>query len=1140
MPDIARPSLRMDCTGIDLVHPLDRMPPGSFGYLFNVRVLQEGRLEGRPGYTSLISLSDAPNSIRRLNDPSKLRSPQGYAYVGGGGSNLYVGDELSYAPLDSGYSGDPLSLIPFRPDQSPDSWMYIYDRDKQSKVRSDGEIRDIGVAPPASAPVIDYGIPAQVTIDDGQATTGWAATGVSTAVGLYDRPNSTAPTIANILYNSGTTGWCCIHPVISDPSWMGERMKVLLLGGFETAVVREIHGQISSTTIDSIQYDSGNTGPCSMVLVGSPTGMARNSLIVISGELIRVLEVVPSPTGVGYSIRCSTTATHAAADLVDGAVSWYVYTTINHVAGETIQAGYVKFTHPGAGVGSGTLTSGVDASLAGGRPVDPANDYMHISIFLENPSLITDIQFLLSLDGTPNFSFSNPGNSYIWKVNQADLILRGSIGGSWGEIVIPISSATRTGSDLTRTLANISGIAIQMNSTGACDYGFDWWYLFGTYGSVVQPNSPVGTVYQSRFRDSSTGAHSVPGPQTRYQIYPLRESVIITPLTSSQAGIDSIDIYRDGASVTSPLYSGSLVNNNASPNSYTDDLPDSAVLKLNQPPDLQSLQPWPILDVPWSGTALVVGTSVIGLTGTPFNTSLLSNSVISIDGVSFQTYGQPRSSTFLELTQDAGSIAVANWQISSPTLAGQPLPFAFGSLEGPFAPVIFGLGDSRNGGLLYFTAYSDADSASDSNTLEISTPSSDLISGAVWNGMAFSGTRDTVLCIRYSYLTSIGAGGSASFQWVKVSGVPSGMWSRWSCCSCPLGVAFLGRDGIYIATDSGGVNITDEKLYPLFPHDGSPAEAVNSGSNVILPVDMSQLQYLRLTYCDESIRFAYKDTGGNFNTLIYEIYKKRWLLNNYGDQINLHYLVEADSFDPNKQEILQMAVDTQSFMLAGGNTDNGGIINSLVLSPSMDGGDQRSQKLHVDCMTQADGNGVLSMAATYDNAQSFSPVVDIACTGSIQQAIQNLASLSDLSLHRNVGVKFAWSGGPDGPRVYAWEASSFLQPYLSTFFVTQFIMFSFPGWKHMRRMFPALISNHECLFTIKTQDGRAYGPYVIPSTGGQYRILPQMLDSGIKDLAFALQVDGQGSPMALFPSDFTVEVKQWTEENYINLAVFKS
>jgi hypothetical protein len=1144
MPDVTRTAMRMNCSGIDLVNPIDRMPDGAYPYLFNVRVLVEGRLDGRPGYTQFLTMGDVPNSIRRLNDPSKKYAPSGYIYVGGGGTNLYAGTESSYTSIDSGYSGNPLSLIPFRPEQSPESWMYVYDQNKMAKVRPDGKVQSQGVAPPPTAPAIEYGIPTGAIISDGQSTAGWSATGAASSPTQTHR-GASPMTIATIMYINGTTGWACIIPSDLNTQWMGNRMKVILNQGGgteETIVVREILPAIPDTLIGSICYDdiTANTGPCSLVLLQSPKGLARNSLLNLDGEFVRVEAVVLSPDGSSYSIRCTTANTHINGETVSGLLSWFAYTTNNHSVGESIATDYIYVTQSAAGTGAMQSNATVDASQANGRPIDPANDYMHISMYIQDVTQVTSIQLLLTLDSTPNYSFTAPGNSYIWTFTQANLTSAGSSADAWVELVVPIAQAVRSGSDPGLTLANITGLAIQAITTGACNFGFDWWYLFGTYGPTIQPNSPTGYVYQQAFRDSSTGAHSVPGPQTRYELFPLRESVIITPVTTTQAGVDSIDIYRFGGTIDqTPLYVGSVANNPPNVYEYTDTLPDSTVLAIDQPPDLTSLQPWPTLVQPITGTCKVCGTTILLESGGPFPATLLSNTVITVGGVAYQTYGQPVSSSMIQLTQDAGIDDGAIFQIASPTLAGQALPFAFGPLKGPFAPIIFGLGDPLNGGLLYFTNASDADAASDANTLELSAPSSNLVSGAVWNGLAFAGNRDSVFCVRYSYLTTLGASNNTSFQWQEVA-TPSGMWSRWACCSTPLGIVYLGRDGIYLCTDTKGENITDAKLYPLFPHDGQKAEPVNSGSNLILPVDMTATSDLRMSYCDETVHFSYVDTGANVNTLIWEIYRNRWFLNNYHNQICGSYLVEASENDPNQQEILYLPLDDDAIFIAGGNDDLGNPINSIVLTPSDDAKDERSQKLYVDTMTQADGTGTLQLAATFNNAQSFSPVISIPCTGSIQQNLENIASLADLSLYRNIGAKFAWTGGPDGPRLYAWETSGFLQPYLSQFFVTQFIPFSFPGWKHMRRMYPAYISNNPILFTIKTQDDRTYGPYTLPNSLGQYRIFPIMLDQNIKDLAFALQLDGQGNSFALFPSDFTIEMKQWTEESYINLAVFKS
>jgi hypothetical protein len=1146
----------MDCKGIDLNHPIDRMPPGSFPFIQNVRVVDEGRLDGRPGYaTSIPPLPSAPNSIRRLNDPAN----NSYVFVGGVGTSLYAGQEFGYASRDTGYSGDPLSLIPFRPDQSPEPWMYVYDRLKMSKFRRDGVLRAIGVAPPTQAPVTEYGVPASVIINDGFSATGWANTGSATGgVSSGDRTNSSSYTIGFILYDSGSSGWACICPQSSSPQtyWMGERMQVVLNtggGNQEKVTVREIHQPVGATTIEAIQYDSGNTGPCSLTLVGNPAGLERNSVIELdtgggNQESVRILEVNLSPDGSAYSLRLTTGNTQVAGNPVVGKLTWYVYTTLTHAGGETIADTYLSTSMPSTGTGGMALLVSEDASHANGRPISSADDYYHISLFLQNPQNVTQVNLYIDVDA--NTTTLSPGtgaaftrNFWKWTITQDQLKLMGfggGVGDSWSDVTMAISTGTREGSDLTQTFANIKAIQVELITTGACSFGFDNWYFFGTYGPVIQPNSPVGIIYQSRFRDSSVGSRSVPGPMTRYQLFPLREAVIITPQTSTQAGVDQIDIYRQGGAVTTPLYVGTVENNTGSPNSYTDVQPDDVVLKINQPPDLTALQPWPLQIAPLIGECIVIGTSVIWTSGAKFPINLLNNTAISINGNTYLTYGQPHSDTFLEITQDAGYLASANFEIASPTLAGQPLPFAFGPLEGPFAPVIFGLGDPINGGLLYFCNSSDADSASDANNIDVSTPSSDLVSGAVWNGLCFCGSRDDIFCVRYSYLTTIGASNNTSFQWARVP-TPSGMWSRWSVTACPVGVAYLGRDGIYICTEGRSVNITDEKLYSLFPHDGQPAMPVKMGPFTVYPVDMSQLTQLRLSYCDETLRFSYPDTNGSYHTLIYDIARQRWLYNTYANLITYHYLVEEAANNlPNIQRIMMLSMDTKSVMLAGGQTDNSADINTIVLIPSMDGGDERTQKLYVDQMTQFAGGGIMSVQPTFNNAQQLGASMNITCANQIDQFLQNIASLADLSLYRNVGAIYRWNGGPPGPQLYSWEMSGFIQPYLTSAFTIQFSPFSFPGWKHMRRMFPALISNNDISLTVKCQDGRTFGPYTIGSTAGQYRILPQMLDQNIKDLAFSLMLDGGGSKFAFFENDFVVEVKEWTEESYIKLAVFKA
>lgn len=251
-----------------------------------------------------------------------------------------------------------------------------------------------------------------------------------------------------------------------------------------------------------------------------------------------------------------------------------------------------------------------------------------------------------------------------------------------------------------------------------------------------------------------------------------------------------------------------------------------------------------------------------------------------------------------------------------------------------------------------------------------------------------------------------------------------------------------------------------------------------------------------------------------------------------------HYLVEAEADQPNDMQLLMLS--GANIFKSGGNTDNGADITSIGQTQSADGGDERGQKLYIDVMVELDGTGTLASQVRFNNGQQIGPTVSMSPTGLRQQFLENISSLADLSLYRNISQRFTWTGGPDGPRIFAFEPSGYVQPYISTFFVTQYINLAYPGWKAGRRFYPAIISNSPVLLTVETQDNRVYGPYTIPSTGGQFRILPMILNHGVKDLAFAIQLDGQGQPFALFPGEFTIELKGWADPSYIPLAVFKT
>ena len=114
-----------------------------------------------------MTLGASVHSLRRMNDLTPAGPPLGYVLIGGAAGILYAnGVQVAH-----GLSGNPLSLIPFRPAASVQPWCYVGDSatsgvfiDSSSgshavpngmlKVRSDGLCYSMGIEEPQTAPAI--------------------------------------------------------------------------------------------------------------------------------------------------------------------------------------------------------------------------------------------------------------------------------------------------------------------------------------------------------------------------------------------------------------------------------------------------------------------------------------------------------------------------------------------------------------------------------------------------------------------------------------------------------------------------------------------------------------------------------------------------------------------------------------------------------------------------------------------------------------------------------------------------------------------------------------------------------------------------------------------------------------------------
>ena len=139
--------------GLNLKDQLDQIPVGQFARLTNLIHSQDRGLTARPGLTSLATGGIEHHSVRRLHDPQAGTDTR----IWGTDQDLRRGLSGALTIIDSGYSGDPLYLLPHRPPLSGDPWMFVADRSRMRKVRADGLDLPIGLPAPAAAPVVAPG-----------------------------------------------------------------------------------------------------------------------------------------------------------------------------------------------------------------------------------------------------------------------------------------------------------------------------------------------------------------------------------------------------------------------------------------------------------------------------------------------------------------------------------------------------------------------------------------------------------------------------------------------------------------------------------------------------------------------------------------------------------------------------------------------------------------------------------------------------------------------------------------------------------------------------------------------------------------------------------------------------------------------
>ena len=162
---------RFGTKGVNIMEQIDMVEPDEMTRMLNVQHRMDGGLTARFGQTNLTGSATGTDhhTIRRLNslnaaDYTRIFGVDGSVYYGKSGLTL----------SGSGYSGSPLSLLPYRPSISADPWMLVGDTAKMSKIRFDGLTLPLGLPAPTNAATTALGTFRKISIanmtDDGTQT----------------------------------------------------------------------------------------------------------------------------------------------------------------------------------------------------------------------------------------------------------------------------------------------------------------------------------------------------------------------------------------------------------------------------------------------------------------------------------------------------------------------------------------------------------------------------------------------------------------------------------------------------------------------------------------------------------------------------------------------------------------------------------------------------------------------------------------------------------------------------------------------------------------------------------------------------------------------------------------------------------
>lgn len=697
----------LDFQGMDLLHPVDKMPPGKVPYALNVRRYIKGRITGRNTQGGLLSRNTTSpiHSLRVLNDTTDAGPPGGYITIVGGGPGLsynrasgnVVGQQLA-----SGLSGNPLALIPFRPNASVQPWMYVGDSLKMLKVRSDGLTYKDGIAEPQTAPNVTSAtsISGANNIPLKATSYPWTnANGANSNFNYGQSSGGTPPVIVAVIpgakLNMTVFGSAVVNGSAKAPSATksvgtgfpdsflpgGATTSPVVIGAFTDADGNVLPAGGTFPTV--IKIGGGNlvTVPPNAVFLQVGIDSAGNTFGSNSGAYNFNFALTVSALATNLALVGDLTCYYWGDSPHSGPVAAYIWKNPNDTGGNT-QYNRAQGSVAANGAGSGSITG--NSFLFDTTPGDPtspmgwtqlnADGTVSAVVSLFQPPIEPPNN---ASDGYADFNFCLVGSifvpapgTYAFRVIVKDGLMWGIGGGaSWpgkGTIrgIFGQTETVVSGLPLVDTITGGTGAAVTVNysitfpSAGIypIEHDYDYWSHSGrTFQMTAAPTPGAGVAnipplpaavsrqlvqYRGRYRSTATGAKSNPSPASVPQALPVQANQVSLPW-SPDPQVDVCDFFRVDSTNPQFTYVATGPNTNP-PTQITDLLPDTSLG--NELLEFDNYEPFPSIDLPRKGGINISSGVITWVSGDKFNIRWLFGTIIIIGsptGVAYTLTARP-------------------------------------------------------------------------------------------------------------------------------------------------------------------------------------------------------------------------------------------------------------------------------------------------------------------------------------------------------------------------------------------------------------------------------------------------------------------------------------------------------------------